>query len=363
MIRTGRPSQFVPLPQRLLSATAAAPSANYSEEISGGFFSRLALLIEGTVTNSGNTTTSGEGIANVLGDVRITQNGSPYFTALGPDLRLLTSLFGNKLPDVNHTGTTTGAARCAIDLDFGRMMPGAGFDASGKNRFGLRIDTRVPTAATPLATAYALNMRAQAEHYGGQVPDASEILLPRWQVDIIDMSAERSANTVRKTFDRDGVLLACAIRTLDAGATRAADARSDAMVRRAKLKLAPASGGYEELFDQSWGQLRQNTAKEFKVPEAQDYVGFGVHRFVDPRARAANFGLTLQANDSLELALDNLTTIEAMFGTAVTPAANDVAIVTWLWFEGSPSGLRGPQSGTNPAARAAVGSRSGRTRR
>jgi hypothetical protein len=355
----GRPQQLVPLKSQSLTF-----SSNYSEEVGGGFFSRLLLPVEGTLTLSGDPNMPGEGCMEWLGDVRITQNGTALFSARALDLYHVARTLGAASPALVTSSAAT-VIRQAIDLDFAALVPGAGFDATGKNRVGLRLDTGAIASYTNTSLTYSsggLNVKPQLEHYGGMVT-GQEIIAPRWQHDIVPMITESSQTIVRKTFDQRGVLFGCSFRTYDASATSESSGRRvDTMLRRVKGRLTPNVGGFEELFDFSWSQLRANTAKQFRVPQEQDTPGFAMYRFIDPRARAANFGLPIEPGDSIEFHLDNASAIESSYGSAITPATGDYAALTWLFFQGDPAGAAQPQRGSNVVANAGA-LRTGGTRR
>lgn len=355
----GRPSQFIPLREQTLGLLS-----NYSEETSGGFFSRLQLAMDGTVTNGSSTQVPIEGLAEWLGDVRITQNSAPKFQCRAVDLRLISRLFGSPGSYVFPNTSGAQAVGQVIDIDFGAMIPGSGFDGSGKNRVGIRTDTGAGLSlGTVAATAAAIKLKPQLEHYGGSVPDAASILTPAWSQDFQPLNTAANNIPVRKQFQNRGQLFGVAIRTFDASLGSAtAWRRADNMVTRVKQRLLPAGSNYEELFDFSWSQAKAATQKSFRVVEAQIEPGFVLHRFIDPRNRAGNYALEIAENDGLEVNLDNLSAIEAQYGSAYTPASGDGAFLTWLYWEGSRAGQTGLQRGVNPVA-TAVRSSGGRRSR
>lgn len=326
---TGRPQQQLNLPRRTVTH-----SGNYSEDISGGYVKRLQVTVGGTVTNGSSPTMNASGPIAALGDLRLTQNSTPLFSVPGRELFAIARHF-NGFVDSSLPSTASQAVnvRAVLDLDFDQILPGAGFDATQRNRFGIRFDTRPATAFGSTSTAASLDINPAVEHYGGVVGNRA-VMVPRWITDTIDASSASTAKTHTRTFAQAGVLIGVAISAIEKGATEAADVRSDAMISRLKMKLVPSAGtGIEELCDDTWSRYRQLTNKSFRVPEAQTMPGFMLYRFMDPRATAANAGLTLDPNDSIELNIDNASPIEASYGSLYTPASGDQFFVTWLFFE------------------------------
>jgi hypothetical protein len=298
-----------------------------------------------------------------------------FFNALAADLRFGFDLMLGGTTDQIDSAVQPGAQNIGdtLDLNFGRIFPGAAIDASGQHRCGYRIDSAPPAQYSETSTAYTLLLRAIAEHEGGQ--NVGPYMLPRFSYEAKPVESASPSILVEKSFEQNGFLLGVSIRARDSGANLR-NQHVDGLIKRVKIKHIRAAGGTTEVFDGTWKMLRKITQQRFRVPTGKiDSLGviagglepgFVFFPFFNPKGPAG--AAPIAANDRLQFFLDTASTVETPF-VNVVPNAGDQAIVTYWFF--SPAGAgsadraqRGVVQSVSvnaSVAKAAAGGRGGRS--
>jgi hypothetical protein len=317
---------------------SATGGTGISREVSGGLIRRLLMVLGGTATNAAAVSVNRAGATNLLGDIRLTQDGSVFFNALAADLRFGFDLMLGGNSDQIDSDVQPGAQNIGdtLDMNFGRIFPGAAIDASGQHRAGFRIDSLPPAQYSETSTAYNLLLRAIAEHEGGQ--NVAPYMLPRFSYEAKPVESASPAILVEKSFEHPGFLLGVSIRCRDSGANLR-NQHVDGLVKRLKVKHIRAAGGTTEVFDGTWKMLRKITQQRFRVPTGKrnslgviDHglePGFVFFPFFNPKGPAG--AAPIASNDRLQFFLDTSSTVETPF-TNVVPAAGDQAILTYWYF-------------------------------
>lgn len=368
------PVQALNFEDATLVGAAATGGTGVSREVSGGLVRRLLMVLGGSVTNGGSASVNRAGVANLLGDLRLTQDGSVFFNALAADLRFGFDLMLGGTTDQTDNATT-GAQNVGdtLDLNFGRIFPGAAIDASGQHRCGYRIDSAPPAQYSETSSAYSILLRAIAEHEGGQ--NVGPYMLPRFSYEVKPIETASPSILVEKSFEQNGFLLGVSIRARDSGANLR-NQHVDGLIKRLKIKHIRASGGTTEVFDGTWKMLRKITQQRFRVPTGKiDSLGviaaglepgFVFFPFFNPKGPAG--AAPIAANDRLQFFIDTASTVEAPIAN-VGPAAGDQAVFTYWFFSpvgpgASDRAQRGVVQSVSvnaSVAKAAAGGRGGRS--
>jgi hypothetical protein len=349
------PSQYLPFEDQ-----AMTPSVGFTREITGGLIRRMLFTVAGTVTNVLAPSVTRAGAASLMGDIRLLQDGSTFASLLAYDAKLCTDLFFGGVGEQvdNDTASSTVNVADVLDLDWGRIFPGAGVDASNGHRAGVRIDPAPAADYSETSTNYALTWRGQAEHEGGNTADAYS--LPRLSYEVKPVEAASSQILIDKQFEHDGFLIGFSIRQRDASANLRVE-QVDGLVKRMKVKHVRGNGsGSSDLFDGTWRQLKKITQQRFRVPSARRTFlpaaaleglepGFAFFPFYNPKGPAKSGRIT--KNDRLQIMLDSSGTAETPY-TNVVPAAGDQAIVHfWFFSPAAPGSADRMQRGVVPTTR------------
>jgi hypothetical protein len=349
-----RPVQTLAFAQKTIT-----PSRGESTEISGGLVKRITLNTYGTFDTGATPSTNKAGAVALLGDIKLTQDGSVVASALAFDWYQAFEVFlGGATDQVDtETASSTGLNIAGtLDLDFGRVMKGAGLDASGQHRVGYRVESLPASSYTTNGVTYSLRLDATIEHDGGVA--SGPYLLPRTQYKVVDAGAASPALYDEFTAPSDGFLLGVQIRTRDASAILRAQG-VDGLLKRLKVKHVATDGtGTSELFDGTWRQVRNMTRARWRVPSSKITglgviddgleAGLAIFPTFDPTAPSG--AMRMRKNEKIQIYMDTTSTVENGY-TSVTPAAGDQIFLTFHYFApvGSGSADRA-QRGVAPTA-------------
>jgi hypothetical protein len=350
-----QPSQYLPFEDQ-----AMAPAVGFTREVTGGLIRRMLFTVAGSVTNGALPSVTRAGAGALMGDIRLLQDGSTFASLLAYDAKLCTDLFFGGAGEQVDSDTASGAVNVAdtLDLDWGRIFPGAGVDASNGHKAGVRIDPAPAADYSETSTTYALTWRGQAEHEGGVAVDAYS--LPRLSYEVKPVEAQSSQILIDKQFEHDGFLIGFSIRQRDSSANLRVE-QVDGLIKRMKVKHVRGNGsGSSDLFDGTWRQLKKITQQRFRVPSARRTFlasstleglepGFAFFPFYNPKGPAKSGRIS--RNDRLQIMLDSSGTAETPY-TNVVPGSGDQAIVHfWFFSPAKPGSADRAQQGVVPTTR------------
>jgi hypothetical protein len=320
----------------------------------------MLFTVAGSVTNGALPSVTRAGAGALMGDIRLLQDGSTFASLLAYDAKLCTDLFFGGAGEQVDSDTASGAVNVAdtLDLDWGRIFPGAGVDASNGHKAGVRIDPAPAADYSETSTTYALTWRGQAEHEGGVAVDAYS--LPRLSYEVKPVEAQSSQILIDKQFEHDGFLIGFSIRQRDSSANLRVE-QVDGLIKRMKVKHVRGNGsGSSDLFDGTWRQLKKITQQRFRVPSARRTFlasstleglepGFAFFPFYNPKGPAKSGRIS--RNDRLQIMLDSSGTAETPY-TNVVPGSGDQAIVHfWFFSPAKPGSADRAQQGVVPTTR------------
>jgi len=308
-------------------------NTDYSENLPGGLYRTLNIKMSGTYTGSGAGTNALDGPFNLLGRIEFARGEEPIIGLHGTDLRHLSAfLQGGHAEILPASITTSGSFLAQAELPLDRLISGAAIDARqvqlvGRGRF--RGLTNLGTTVTAISTG---KLRLSGETT--ELPNGDHFE-PRFVQSTIDMSATSSDLNTTKRIGNDVELCAgVMIRTYDASLELGDPntSRSDGMIREVRIDLE-RNGETQEIGRWSWAELKQMSTSRWGINAATGQISTGVV-FIsldDPNTPELDETLRLQRGDALIVRVDNAATIEDEF-TATTPAAGDLAYVSFLNF-------------------------------
>lgn len=322
------------LRQRIRGKTMTpAISSDYAEDFPPGFYRRLYFKFSGTMTASGAGTNAGDGPFGLLRRMEFVLGSKPKIAMSAASLRHLSAFLCAAHPEILPASISNGAAFLGqVEIPLDRLIPEGAIDAS-KTDFQLRGRLG---AVTNLGTTVT-GLSASKLRFGGDIEGrADSHFEPNWFERNIDTSAASSENNTTYRCVEDVELVpAIMIRTFDASAevSDPNNYRSDGMVREITVIVERRGQAKEEIKKLSWGEAKMGSTFLAGISAATGQIQTGVViiPLEDPRAQHLGEALRIERGDAITIRCDTATTIEDEF-TALTPAAGDLAVVSFLNF-------------------------------
>jgi hypothetical protein len=313
-------------------AITAALSTEYSEKLPPGVFRKVNVKFSGIMAASGAGVNAGDGPFQLLGRVEFADGGEVKIGLHGADIRHISAILTGTYPEILPPTIANAAAWLAqAEIPLDRLIPFGGIDNRAGNlecRGRLRAIANLGTTVTAL-TSNKLRFAAET----GDFPNGADCFEPRWTSNTIDTSAASADLSTKKDINNDVEICAgIFIRTFDAS-LEVADPntyRSDGMVREIRIDLN-RNGQTIEVGRWSWGEAKQIMQQQFGITAAAGQVQTGVVLLpmIDPKGPGGR--LRLVKGDSLIVRVDTVQAVEDEF-TALTPAAGDLAVVSFLHY-------------------------------
>jgi len=313
-------------------AITVAANTEFSEALPSALYRSLFLKMSGIMTASGAGTNALDGPFNLLGRVEVARGSDVLIGMHGIDLRHLSAFLQGGHAEILPTSIANGAAFLAqAELPFDKLIPGGGFNAKDDDvvvRGRFRGLTNLGTTVTGISSG---RLRASGET--DEMPN-DDHFEPRFAQATIDTGAANAdLSTSRRITNDVEVATAIMIRAFDAS-TELSDpnaSRTDGMIREVKVEVERNGKPAQEVGRWSWGELKHLSTSRYGIISSTGQISTGVVLLTldDPDTPQLADGLVLHKGDALIVRVDTAATIEDEF-TALTPAAGDLAYVTFL---------------------------------
>jgi hypothetical protein len=317
-------------------SSATYVSAQSAEsKFTSAAFRAIDFLFEGTLSaaQSGSPTLADEVPWSLIGPIELVVGGSTRFRVDSISLFHLSSILngGYHHRDVPAATSASGFGS-SFSLDFGRMMPGAGLDATGVDAF-LRWEWRPATYYGSGGTGSYTVGSATAK------PRATTILVkppqgfrePEWLQVRHDIGSSSSAIDkvidVKKAVELPGLL----IEALDAsgGGGTNTEIGVDGLIKNLTVEVNRPNLPTIKVYDNvSWRELRAATCRNSGLSSDDQTASAGVIwlPLFERKGGRNRDALHLPAGSSIRIVYDTSATVQPFY-TGVTPASGDVARV------------------------------------
>lgn len=320
--------------ERLLQFTPVNYAANSNGQLQfkAAAFNELNVRVVGNLSAAVATTLADEVPWPLVGPIALEIGGQQRFRAEAISLFHLSAFYNGGYPHRVHPAAAgTGGFYSAFNLPFGKMMDGAGLDATGLDAF-LRMTWR-PAAYLGTGGSPVVDATTQLQAWVSTVfqKPAAGFLEPEWQqaTHRVDSSSTSLAHTI--DFKKAVLLPGLLLEALDAsgGAGTDASAGVDGLVKKVSVELNRPGRPAETLVkDMPWGQLRFQTVRRggYSLDDETASVGVVFLPLFERRGGRRRDALFLDAGSSLTITYDTASTVEAGY-TNVAAAAGDVVRV------------------------------------
>lgn len=341
---------------------------SFQREYTGGVVDALTFDISGQVDLGGTATLSNGGFGELMPELTLQQGQRQILDLEPPEVRWLARLSGSNQAELHPTATGNDSPfHVPCTIDFAQLMPGAGINATvGTNRlvmqgrFGQYADVGTNIAA-PSTTANAgkLRMVARTNPSPGSV-----IMVPRFRQIRIDIGSANTAikHAISIAEGAGQYVVGLLLRAHDASAMSGGGLGGgtvDTLIRRFSLRAITNRDNGDIYRRVPWGQLQRIGADAvgLSVDAYGDlFPGMAWVPLVDVENRAMRSAYPVAKGATLELEIDNSSSVEERFASATAPQSGDLCVVTVIAFEAVTIG--GDQLAVAPAkanAKAAAG--------
>lgn len=313
-------------------AITVAVNGEFSEALPSALYRSVFLKMSGVMAASGAGTNALDGPFNFLGRVEIARGSDVLVGMHGIDIRHLSAFLQGGQSEILPASIANGAAFLAqAELPFDKLIPNGGFNAKEDDvvvRGRFRAILNMGTTATAINSG-RLKVSGETDELAND--DHFE---PRWSQATIDTSAANAdLSTSKRITSNVEIATAVMIRCFDAS-TELSDpnaSRSDGMIREVKVDLERNGQPAQEVGRWSWAELKQLSTSRAGIVSTAGQIQTGVVLITldDPDTPELADGVKLHKGDALIVRVDTAATIEDEF-TALTPAAGDLAVVTFF---------------------------------
>jgi len=331
-----------------LNNATMTPGSAFDTEHNNLAWDQLLLNYSATITGTAAAITE-DAAYRMMGVPEVSQAEEPIIRLEGRTLRHLSAFLSGGY--CKTLQPTTGGIFAGAVLDLGKILPGT--YVSGEVKTFIRGNVEGFLSYGTTLTALAGTLRPSVATVDR--PAGLRHTRPLYREFTIGIPANESAQTHLMTVDQDMVSAGLFLVVRDASAGNGGGTRVDTLVRAITLDITRGKRGQEQHVRQTWGQLRENTARAagFTDLDWDEATGTVFIPFVDDTDPRWSGRMAFSEGDTILLTIDSSATIEEHLGTALTAAAGDNMRVVRLDHQVIPGTGAAPVTAP-PSARQAI---------